>query len=65
MGIITFILIVIIALIIIGIGWSGFFNSLMRGAEKVQNIPVIRNITDTAKMEFNKLTNNLSSNLPK
>lgn len=65
MGIITIILIVIIALIIIGIGWSGFFNGLMKGAEKVKNIPVIRNITDTAKIEFDKLTNNLSTNLAK
>ena len=63
MGIfITLILVVVIALIILGIGWTNFFSALMKGADKVKQIPVIRNITDTAQVEINKILNNVSSN---
>ena len=53
---------VVIALIILGIGWTNFFSALMKGADKVKQIPVIRNITDTAQVEINKILNNVSSN---
>jgi flagellar basal body-associated protein FliL len=61
--IITLILIVIIALVILGIGWTNFFSALMKGADKVKEIPVIRNITDTAQFELNKILNNVSNNV--
>ena len=62
MGIIlTLILIVIIGLVILGIGWTNFFSAMMKGADKVTEIPVIRNITDTAQVELNKILNNVSS----
>ena len=60
---ITLILVVIIALVILGIGWTNLFSAIMKGAEKVKEIPVIRNITDTAQVEFNKILNNVSSNV--
>lgn len=64
MGIlITLILVVIIALVILGIGWTNFFAAIMKGADKVKEIPVIRNITDTAQVEFNKILNNVTSNV--
>ena len=64
MGIlITLILIVIIALVVLGIGWTNFFSAIMKGADKVKEIPVVRNITDTAQIEINKILNNVSSNV--
>jgi cell division septal protein FtsQ len=59
---ITLILVVIIALIILGIGWTNFFSAIMKGADKVKQIPVVRNITDTAQVEINKILNNVSTN---
>ena len=64
MGIIvTLILIVIIVLVVLGIGWTNFFSALMKGADKVKEIPVIRNITDTAQVELNKILKNVSNNV--
>lgn len=64
MGIIlTLILIVIIGLVILGIGWTNFFSAMMKGADKVTEIPVIRNITDTAQVELDKILNNVSSDV--
>ncbi len=63
MGIIvTLILIVIIGLVILGIGWTNFFSAMMKGADKVTEIPVVRNITDTAHVELNKILKNVSNN---
>jgi uncharacterized membrane protein len=59
--IVTLILIVIIGLVILGIGWTNFFSALMKGADKVKEIPVVRNITDSAQVELNKILNNVSN----
>jgi hypothetical protein len=61
--ILTLTLIVIIGLVILGIGWTNFFSAMMKGADKVTEIPVIRNITDTAQVELNKILNNVSSDV--
>lgn len=64
MGIIvTLILIAIIGLVILGLGWTNFFSAMMKGADKVTEIPVVRNITDTAHVELNKILNNVSNNV--
>ena len=64
MGIIvTLILIVIIGLVILGIGWTNFFSAMMKGADKVTEIPVVRNITDTAHVELNKILKNVSNDV--
>jgi len=60
--IVTLILIVIIGLVILGIGWTNFFSAMMKGADKVTEIPVVRNITDTAHVELNKILKNVSNN---
>ncbi|VFJ12656.1 hypothetical protein [Candidatus Nitrosocosmicus franklandus] len=60
---ITLILLVVIGLVILGIGWTNFFSAIMKGADKVKEIPVVRNITDTAQTELNKILNNVSSNV--
>jgi hypothetical protein len=61
--VLTLILVVIIALVVLGIGWTNFFSALMKGADKVTEIPVVRNITDTAQVELNKILNNVSNNV--
>jgi len=61
--IVALILIVIIALVILGIGWTNFFSAIMKGADRVTEIPVVRNITDTAQVELNKILNNVSNNV--
>ena len=64
MGIlVTLILVVIIALVILGIGWTNFFSAMMKGADKVTEIPVVRNITDTAHVELNKILKNVSNDV--
>jgi len=61
--IVTLILIVIIGLVILGIGWTNFFSAMMKGADKVIEIPVVRNITDTAHVELNKILKNVSNDV--
>ncbi len=58
--ILILILISIIVLAILGMGFSNFFSAVLKGAEKVKNIPVVRNITDTATSELNKVVKNVS-----
>jgi Tfp pilus assembly protein PilO len=60
---VTLILVVIIALVILGMGWTNFFSAMMKGADKVTEIPVVRNITDTAHVELNKILKNVSSDV--
>lgn len=35
----------------------------MKGADKVKEIPVVRNITDSAQVEINKILSNVTSNV--
>ncbi len=58
--ILLLILIAIIILAILGMGFSKFFSAVLKGAEKIKNIPVVRNITDTATTEINKVVKNVS-----
>lgn len=44
-------------------GFSKFFSAVLKGAEKVNHIPVVRNITDTATSEINKVVKNVSKSL--
>jgi len=59
----TLILVVIIALVILGMGWTNFFSAMMKGADKVTEIPVVRNITDTAHVELNKILKKVSNDV--
>ena len=64
MGIlVTLILVVIIALVILGMGWTNFFSVMMKGAYKVTEIPVVKNITDTAHVEVIKILRNVSNDV--
>jgi len=44
-------------------GWTNFFSAMMKGADKVTEIPVVRNITDTAHVELNKILKNVSNDV--
>ena len=52
-----------IGLVILGIGWTNFFSAIMKGADKVTEIPVVKNITDTAHLELKKILNNVSNDV--
>jgi hypothetical protein len=56
MGLITWIAIVVIILVVIGLGAGVFFSGLIRGAEIIGNNPAVQNVTQEAK-EF--LDNNI------
>jgi hypothetical protein len=48
MGLLTWVLIGVIALVVIGLGWGVFFSGLYRGAEVVSQNPVVQNATQEA-----------------
>jgi uncharacterized cupredoxin-like copper-binding protein len=48
MGLLTWVLIGVIALVIIGLGWGVFFSGLYRGAQVVSENPVVQNATEEA-----------------
>ena len=56
MGLITWIAIVVIVLVVIGLGAGVFFSGLIRGAEIIGTNPAVQNVTQEAK-EF--LDNNI------
>jgi flagellar hook assembly protein FlgD len=56
MGVITWIAIVVIILVVIGLGAGVFFSGLIRGAEIIRDNPAVQNVTQEAK-EF--LNNNI------
>ena len=49
MGALTWIVIAVITLAIIGIGWQTFFSGIWQGAQKVGQNPVVQNLTNEAK----------------
>ncbi|HJU33894.1 MAG TPA: hypothetical protein VJ695_02105 [Nitrososphaera sp.] len=53
MGLITWIAIVVIVLVVIGLGAGVFFSGLIRGAEIVGSNPAVQNITQEAKEFLN------------
>jgi hypothetical protein len=60
MGLITWIVIAIIILAIIGIGWQAFISGVFKGAKKLgitANNPAIRNVTEKARQFINNVTN--------
>jgi hypothetical protein len=49
MGALTWIIIAVIILAIIGLGWQTFFSGIWQGAQKVGENPVVQNLTNAAK----------------
>jgi hypothetical protein len=49
MGLITWVVIAVVILAIIGLGWQTFFSGIWQGAQKVGQNPVVQNLTNEAK----------------
>jgi hypothetical protein len=45
MGLITWVVIAIVILALIGLGWQTFFSGVWQGAQKVGQNPLVQNIT--------------------
>lgn len=45
MGLVTWILIGVLVLVILGLGWEAFFSGIVDGAQKVGDNPLVRNAT--------------------
>jgi hypothetical protein len=49
MGLVTWIIIGVVILAIIGLGWETFFSGVAQGVEKLGQNPVVENIANGAK----------------
>jgi hypothetical protein len=38
-------------------GWANFISSVFNGFDKVKNSPLIKNLTETSKIQVNKIVN--------
>jgi anionic cell wall polymer biosynthesis LytR-Cps2A-Psr (LCP) family protein len=64
MGALTFIILIIVILAIIGLGWQVFVSGVFRGAEKIINTnPVLKNSSDEAKQYFGGIVKNVSQGI--
>jgi hypothetical protein len=50
-GLITWIIIGVVILAIIGLGWQTFFSGVIQGVQKIGQNPVVQNLTSDAKEE--------------
>lgn len=60
MSLITWIVVAIIILAIIGIGWQAFISGVFKGAKKIGitlSNPAIKNVTEKARQFINNITN--------
>jgi putative Mn2+ efflux pump MntP len=48
MGILTWIIVAIIILAIIGLGWDNFFAGVKKGADKIRITSILENATNSA-----------------
>ena len=62
MGLITWIIIAVVALAVIGLGITTFFSGVMKGVEKVEQNPVVKNTTNTASQIVSNATNEAINN---
>lgn len=49
MGLVTWILIGVLVLVILGLGWEAFFSGIVDGARKVGDNPLVHNATGEAQ----------------
>lgn len=57
-GWIVLILVILVVLAVVGLGWETFFNGVKKGAEKISNLPEVKNLTDKAKSKFDNIVGN-------
>jgi len=53
---ITWVLIIVVALAIIGLGWMTFFSGVFQGAEEVSENPAVEEATEEAKQFLGNAT---------
>ena len=64
MGALTWIIVIIVILAIIGLGWRVFVSGVFRGAEKIINAnPILKNTTQEAKQYFGGIAKNMSQGI--
>jgi uncharacterized membrane protein len=64
MGALTWIILIIVILAIIGLGWQVFVSGVFKGAEKIINTnPVLKNTTQEAKQYFGGIIKNASQGI--
>ena len=64
MGALTWIILIIVILAIVGLGWQVFVSGVFRGAEKIINTnPILKNTTQEAKQYFGGIVNNMSQGI--
>src|ERR687886_1415488 len=61
MGALTWIILIIVILAIVGLGWQVFVSGVFRGAERIINTnPILKNTTQEAKQYFGGIVKNMS-----
>ena len=59
MGLITWIVVVVTILAIIGLGWNVFMSGVYKGAQKIMaNSDILNKITEKAQQFFGNITTN-------
>jgi uncharacterized membrane protein len=57
MGLITWIIVAIVILAIIGLGWRVFVSGVFKGAQEIiDSNPIVKNITEKAKHYLSNIT---------
>jgi uncharacterized membrane protein len=57
MGLITWIIVAIVILAIIGLGWRVFVSGVFKGAQEIiDSNPIVKNITEKAKRYLSNIT---------
>ena len=58
MGLLTWIIIGVVVLAIIGLGWQTFFSGMWNGAQRIGQNPIVQNVTNEAKQGIKEIINN-------
>jgi uncharacterized membrane protein len=59
MGILTWIIVAIVFLAIVGLGWNTFFEGVKKGAETIGIAPIVENVTNSAKEIAKNMTGDI------
>jgi hypothetical protein len=62
MGLITWVIIAVVVLAVIGLGVGTFYSGILQGAETVGSNPVVKDATGEAKEFANNVTQKSASN---
>ncbi|AIC16268.1 hypothetical protein [Nitrososphaera viennensis] len=65
MGLLTWVIVAVVVVLIIGIGVEAFFSGLISGAEKLGSNPVIKNATEEGKNFAKDAVQNATSGIVK